>query len=55
MDREFSYRSLLENLVAEEVNFVIRLNLGSHPPISINAEGRRVELTIAPEETAGYP
>jgi hypothetical protein len=54
LDREFSYLSLLEKLVAEEVNFVIRLNLGSHPPVFTNAEGRRVELLIAPEETAVY-
>lgn len=55
LDREFSYLSLLEKLVAEEVNFVIRLNLGSHPPIFTNAEGKRVELMIVPEETAIYP
>jgi hypothetical protein len=55
LDREFSYLSLLENFVAEKMKFVMRLNLGSHPPIFINAEGRRVELTIAPGETAVYP
>ena len=31
-DREFSYRELLNNLVDEGVNFVIRLNMGAHPP-----------------------
>ena len=46
LDREFSYLGLLENLVAEEVNFVIRLNLGSNPPTFPNAEGRRVKLII---------
>ena len=46
LDREFSYLGLLENLAAEEVNFVIRLHLGSHPPTFINAEGRRIKLTV---------
>jgi hypothetical protein len=32
LDREFSYLELLLNLAAEQVNFVIRLNLGSRPP-----------------------
>jgi len=54
LDREFSYLSLLEKLVAEEVNFVIRLNLGSRPPVFSNAEGRRVELMITPGERAVY-
>ena len=54
LDREFSYLSLLEKLVAEEVNFVIRLNLGSRPPIFTNAEGRQVELMITPGEIAVY-
>jgi hypothetical protein len=55
LDREFSYLSLLEKLVAEGMNFVIRLNLGSHPPIFTDVEGRRVELMMAPEETVVYP
>jgi hypothetical protein len=50
-DREFSYLELLENLVAERVHFVIRLNLGSHPPQLTNAENQSVALTIAPGET----
>ena len=54
LDREFSYLSLLEKLVAENVDFVIRLNMGSHPPVFTNAEGRRIELMIVPEETAVY-
>jgi len=54
LDREFSYLGLLEKLVAEKVDFVIRLNMGSHPPIFTNAEGRQVELMIVPEETAVY-
>jgi hypothetical protein len=54
-DREFSYLELLENLRAEQVHFVIRLNLRSHPPELINAKRQSVVLTIAPEETEIYP
>ena len=53
-DREFSYLDLLENLVAEGVHFVIRLNLGSHPPRLTNAENQSVVLKIAPGETEIY-
>jgi hypothetical protein len=53
-DREFSYLELLENLVAERVHFVIRLNLGSHPPQLTNAANRSIALTIAPGETEIY-
>lgn len=48
LDREFSYLELLHNLVAEGVHFVIRLRLGSHPPVFLNHRGRRVELMILP-------
>jgi hypothetical protein len=48
LDREFSYLELLHNLVAEGVQFVIRLHMGSHPPIFVNQQGRRVELLIQP-------
>jgi hypothetical protein len=51
LDREFSYLELLVNLVAEQVNFVIRLNLGSHPPKFYDREGREVALTISAGET----
>lgn len=47
LDREFSYQRLIENLSAEGINFVIRLNQGSHPPIFRNADGRQIELDIA--------
>jgi hypothetical protein len=47
LDREFSYLGLLQNLAAEEVNFVIRLNMGSKPPIFTNEEGRRIKPTMA--------
>jgi len=53
-DREFSYLELLENLSAERVHFVIRLNLGSHPPRLTNAEHQSIVLQIAPEETEIY-
>jgi hypothetical protein len=46
LDREFSYLELLEYLVAAQVNFVIRLNLGSHPPTFTEAEGRQVPLVV---------
>jgi len=51
LDREFSYLELLENLVAEQLNFVIRLNLGSHPPKFWDGDGREVALTISRGET----
>lgn len=51
LDREFSYLELLLDLVAEQVNFVIRLNLGSHPPKLWDADGQEVVLTISPGET----
>lgn len=47
LDREFSYQWLIENLSAEGVNFVIRLNQGSHSPIFLNADRRRIDLDIA--------
>jgi hypothetical protein len=51
LDREFSYLDLLENLVVEQINFVIRLNLGSHPPAFTDAQGREVIPSIARGET----
>ena len=53
-DREFSYLELLENLRAEQIHFVIRLNLRSHPPELINAKQQSIVLTIAPEGTEIY-
>ena len=54
LDREFSYLELLLNLVAEEVHFVIRLNLGSHPPLMLSKTGQRIDLIVSPEETVVY-
>lgn len=51
LDRDFSYLELLEHLTAARVNFVIRLNLRSHPPQLLNAEKRQVDLSLAPGET----
>jgi hypothetical protein len=51
LDREFSYLELLLQLVEEQLHFVIRLNLGSHPPKFWDDEGRQVALTISRGET----
>ncbi len=51
LDREFSYLDLLVNLIEEQVNFVIRLKLGSQPPKFWDSDGREVALTISPGET----
>lgn len=48
LDREFSYLELLEALVAEGVNFVIRLNLGVN---FFDGEGKAVPLSVAKGET----
>jgi len=48
LDREFSYLELLENLVAEGVNFVIRLNVGVN---FFDGEGKPVVLSVAKGET----
>lgn len=54
LDREFSYLELLLRLVEERIHFVIRLNLGSHPPRFWDSEGREVSLEILPGETVVY-
>jgi len=54
LDREFSYLELLLNLVAEGVHFVIRLNLGSHPPIIRDRRGRRIDLVVSQGEEQIY-
>jgi hypothetical protein len=55
LDREFSYLELLLNLIEEGLKFVIRLNLGSHPPKFCDNRGREVALTISPGETVIHP
>ena len=48
LDREFSYLELLENLVTENVNFVIRLNT----KVSIfDQEGKPIVLSVSKGET----
>jgi hypothetical protein len=54
LDREFSYLELLEYLVQVSVNFVIRLNLGSHPATFFDATGRKVPLTVSLGEQTIY-
>lgn len=53
LDREFSYEELLEVLYIEQVQFVIRLNLGDQhrQPRLIDADGEPIKLFIRPGET----
>lgn len=51
LDREFSYLELMLNFLEEQINWVIRLNLRSHPPKFYDSEGKEVALTISPGET----
>jgi len=46
LDREFSYLELLKGLTKEGISFVIRVNLGSHPPKFTDREGRSVKLMV---------
>jgi hypothetical protein len=46
-DREFSYLRLLESLVASDVRFVIRLNMGSNPPNFYYDAERKLPLRLA--------
>ena len=48
LDREFSYLELMENVVFEGINFVIRLKVG---PKFTDQEGKMVALTISKGET----
>lgn len=54
LDREFSYLELLLYLVQVRVNFVIRLNLGSHPPTFHDATGRKVPLVVGLGDQVTY-
>lgn len=53
LDREFSYEELMEVLVLERIQFVIRLNLGDakHQPRLVDAHGEAIKLFIRPGET----
>jgi hypothetical protein len=48
LDREFSYLELMQALVSEEVNFVIRLKVGAR---FFDQEGKRVALNVKKGET----
>ena len=52
LDREFSYLELLDALVTEQIHFVIRLHLGSHPPQLVDERGQTLTLSLTPGETA---
>ena len=52
-DREFSYEGFLEVLVAEGLQFVIRLNTGIAPTL-MDEEGQKVVLTLTPGKKAFY-
>lgn len=43
-----------QNFHAEQIHFVIRLKLGSHPPELTIAKNQSIVLTIAPEQTQTY-
>jgi hypothetical protein len=49
-DREFSYRIFLHSLVAADMHFVIRLNMGAHPPCFYYdaKQKQQLRLLIAP-------
>jgi hypothetical protein len=53
LDREFSYEQLMEIFYIEQIQFVIRLNLGDQhrQPRLIDADGEPIKLFIKPGET----
>ncbi len=57
LDREFSYQELMEVLSLEQIQYVIRLNLGDHhkQPRLIDADGQPIKLVIKPGETVIHP
>lgn len=57
LDREFSYKELMEILYIEAIQFVIRLNLGDQhkQPRLVDADGEPVKLFIKPGETVIRP
>jgi hypothetical protein len=54
LDRDFSYLELLEAFAAAQINFVIRLKLGSHPPQFFDENKQRLELSVDPGKTVVY-
>lgn len=57
LDREFSYEELMDNFTLEQIQFVIRLNLGNpkRPVRFFDAEGQLMKLYLTPGETAIFP
>lgn len=57
LDREFSYEELMEVLYLEQIQFVIRLNVGDQhrQPRLIDADGEPIKLFIRPGETVVHP
>jgi hypothetical protein len=57
LDREFSYEELMEVLSIEEIQFIIRLNLGDQhkQPRLVDADGEPIKLYIRPGETVIRP
>ena len=46
-DREFSYRLVLKSLVASDIQFVIRLNMGNNPPNFYYDADQKQQLRLA--------
>ena len=57
LDREFSYEELMEILYIENIQFVIRLNLGDQHKQTrlVDADGEPIKLFIRPGETVIRP
>ena len=47
LDREFSYEWMFENMVTEDIKFVIRLKVGNNPTV-LNENGEKVPLLLNP-------
>jgi hypothetical protein len=56
LDREFSYLELLERLVIEKIQFVIRLKLGDkrRPVHFVDADGQPIKLFVKPGQKVIY-
>jgi hypothetical protein len=53
MDREFSYELLFEEMTESDIQYVIRLNIGTNPTIR-DEEGNRISLTVGIGEEVHY-
>lgn len=54
LDREFSYLELLENLVVEQIHFVIRLKVGLPQVTLIDSQGQPIKLRAQPGKQVIY-